>query len=64
MERDEIIQMAIEAFIAFAPPDAIERFANLVAEKEREACAQLCADADKSAHPSDLAEAIRARGQK
>ena len=30
---------------------------------EREACAKVCDAADKSTHPADLAEAIRARGQ-
>ena len=28
---------------------------------EREACAQVCDAADKSTHPSDLAEKIKAR---
>jgi len=31
---------------------------------EREACAKVCDDADKSTHPADLADAIRARGEK
>lgn len=31
--------------------------------KEREACAKVCDEADKSTHPSDLASAIRARGE-
>ncbi len=30
---------------------------------EREACAKVCEAADKSTHPADLADAIRARGQ-
>ena len=38
-------------------------FAALVASAEREACAKVCDAADKSTHPADLAEAIRARGQ-
>jgi hypothetical protein len=29
---------------------------------EREECAKVCAEADKSTHPADLADAIRARG--
>ncbi len=33
-------------------------------EQEREACAKVCDDADKSTHPADLADAIRARGEK
>jgi hypothetical protein len=31
-------------------------------EAEREACAKVCEAADKSTHPADLADAIRARG--
>lgn len=30
---------------------------------EREACAKVCDSSDKSTHPADLADAIRARGQ-
>ena len=33
-----------------------------IAEREREACAKVCEAADKSTHPADLADAIRARG--
>ena len=39
-----------------------EKFAKLVAEHEREQCARVCDAADKSTHPADLADAIRARG--
>ena len=42
----------------------IEYFAELIRQDEREACAKLCDDADKSTHPADLADAIRARGEK
>jgi hypothetical protein len=31
-------------------------------QAEREACAKVCEDADKSTHPADLADAIRNRG--
>ena len=31
---------------------------------EREACAKVCDAADKSTHPAELADAIRARGEK
>jgi hypothetical protein len=37
----------------------LERFANLVAEHEREACAKVC---EEHTIPSELANAIRARG--
>ena len=47
--------------------EALERFAKLVAAKEREACAKLCDDLDDDL-PDGLAgwqygEAIRARGE-
>jgi len=32
-------------------------------QAEREECAKVCEAADKSTHPADLADAIRARGQ-
>jgi hypothetical protein len=32
-------------------------------QAEREECAKVCDAADKSTHPADLADAIRARGQ-
>ena len=40
---------------------ALERFAELVRADEREACAKVCEETDKSTHPADLADAIRAR---
>jgi len=40
----------------------IKRFAFLVAEREREACAKVCEDSVEYAGDT-LAEAIRARGQ-
>ena len=79
MTRDDIIRMAREAGV----PDSwdlnwfdpyYERFANLVAEAEREACAALCFQMwdkwlDKDARDEfvrpdaeDCAAAIRARG--
>ena len=49
MNRKELADMAYEATVvshvdAFYPMtiEALEHFANLVAKKEREACAQLC----------------------
>jgi hypothetical protein len=78
MNREEIIKLAQEAgmqlaWIATAPGpnkmkvlydfDGVQRFAALVAAAEREACAKVCEAADKSTHPADLADAIRARGQ-
>lgn len=45
-------------------PDLLQRFAALVAEHERQECAKVCDAVDKSTHPADLADAIRARGEK
>ena len=68
----EIIEMARQAKLPhywetgdIVCLDAVETFAKLVAEKEREACAKI---ADEWAvgwpHPSEvIAERIRARGQ-
>lgn len=84
MNRDEIIAMATEAGLnsyRIAPSEAVavwERFAALVAAKEREACAQVAEDEDHEvsvrgyyaqlgdarATMRNIAAAIRARGQK
>ena len=79
MTRDDIIRMAREA--GFMPtvlnhwPNELERFADLVAAAEREACAKVCEDlvfsdgnTDKwtitrEKATFDCAAAIRARGQ-
>jgi len=70
MTQDEIIQMAIENTINGLNfnQEGLVRFANLVAAKEREACAKVCEQ-----HPDGMtmlggvyvacAEAIRARGE-
>ena len=67
MTRDTLMQMAYESTVvshldAFYPMtvEALEHFANLVAEKEREVCAQIAMEFWCDAG----AEAIRARGQK
>ena len=67
MNRDDIIRMAREACGEPAWDggvewtwEEVERFANLVAAKEREACAQI---AFNSATYIEAAKAIRARGQ-
>lgn len=85
MTRDEIIRMARDAGLAQLhgqtfpghayTPEALERFAALVAAAEREACAKVC-DQRKIITPewqldqhynqgaSHCAAAIRARGEK
>jgi len=72
MTQDEIIELARQAGVRddehtfeFSQYKYLERFAKLVAEKEREACAKI---ADEWAvgwpHPSQsIAEWIRKRGQ-
>ena len=76
MTRDEIICMAREAGFYFhdagyAPilhavageysEACFERFASLVAEAEREACAKVCEDYGTSNTTKACAQAIRAR---
>ena len=72
MNQDEIIEMArpflwggnvVEGW-TFSSYEQLETFAKLVAEKEREACAKECDNADYlgiAAH--HCANAIKARGQ-
>ena len=43
--------------------DELVILADKIAAAEREACAKVCDAADKSTHPTDLADAIRARGK-
>ena len=73
MNREDIIRMAREVGIDPESDtlcnydgwvDTLVDFAVLVAAAEREACAKVCDEADKSTHPADLADAIRARGRK
>jgi len=75
MTRDDIIRMAREAgfesnslgmtYTSGSLLDLLERFAELVAAAEREACAQICGEVGEhpSLTPRHCAEAIRARGQ-
>jgi len=70
MTQDETIELARQAGahdngyeVRFVEPKYLERFAKLVAEKEREACAKLC-DNKQYVYPyHDLGTLIRARGQ-
>ena len=74
MTTDEIIAMAREAdpfgedgrlfAMASVAPGTLERFAALVAAKEREACAQVCEKCGTSVTTKDCAAAIRARSAK
>jgi len=75
MTKEEIIEMVREAG-GYSPEkypdewrldvDDLSRFAKLVAEKEREACAKIFDDAKgtgRIASCREAADAIRARGQ-
>jgi len=66
MTQDEIIRMARVAGVhddeyrfEFSKYKYLERFAKLVAEAEREACAKIA----EMAEPYKCADLIRARGQ-
>lgn len=75
VSKDEIIEMAREAGIRDCTCDGtkgcLERFAALVAQKEREACAKLCDEMEdqywrstedqSNFTPVDCSDAIRAR---
>jgi hypothetical protein len=69
MNREDIIRMAREAGIANSwdlnwQDKIIERFAELIAKQEREACAKLCEEQyEYYGHDHVFAKAIRARGQ-
>ena len=68
MTRDDIIRMAREAMYLNGDNvpswHELERFADLVAAAEREACAKVADEvANNCLHPDEIAYAIRARGQ-
>lgn len=63
MDREEIIRMARNEYGIYAfTAESLAEFCSLIAADECEACAKVCEAADKSTHPADLADAIRARG--
>lgn len=65
MTKEEIIRMAREADLWLTSPEriaAVERFAALVAAKEREECARLLEDFERFGDTRDCIAAIRARG--
>jgi len=66
MTKEEIIEMAREANLPSClatHPKALERFAKLVAEKEREECAQTVLNIAGFKEYEFAANSIRARGQ-
>jgi hypothetical protein len=62
MTEDEIIEITRGAGGFDATPEFLERFASLVAAKEREACALICDE--HSDDPVYCGDAIRARGER
>jgi hypothetical protein len=70
MTKDDVIRLARKAGIVFDEKaySFYEKFAKLVAEHEREACAKVCDDIDAEYEGEDVlatwcSQAIRARGQ-
>jgi hypothetical protein len=65
MTQDEIIAMAIENTINGLNfnQEGLVRFANLVAAKEREACAKTLESISNAPDMQSYANAIRARGE-
>ena len=77
MTQDEILEMATQVYGECDWHESallhLERFANFVAAKEREACALICDDHHEiwrfgegeysASGPKDCAAAIRARGE-
>jgi hypothetical protein len=67
MNRDDIIRMALEAGTPITPEmkpeDALAIAFALGKAEEREACAKYFEDSDYMMYRSEVARAIRARGQ-
>ena len=64
-EQDEIIEMAEQADLhatLYFRKEQLRKFAKLVAEREREACAKVCDELHKD-WKWRAAESIRARGE-
>ena len=64
-EREKVAAWMMSQGYATGHGDTVEDLLKelewQIAEREREACAKLCEANDKSTHPADLADAIRAR---
>jgi hypothetical protein len=70
MTQDEILEIAKEVYGETVWTEAslarLQQFVNLVAAKEREACAKVCDSfqaRDVGMQPAECAGAIRARGE-
>ena len=64
-DRKQEARFGVDALIGSDSTEQLERFAALVAAKEREACAKACDELGNRFYqfPADCASAIRARGQ-
>jgi hypothetical protein len=62
MTQDEIIEMTRQAGGFDATPKFLERFAKLVTEHEREACAKLCDELDQKLW-EDMGESMSGYGE-
>jgi len=74
MTEDEVIRMAVQCQLVNTSNrdgiymDALQAFAKLVAQHEREACAKVCDELSKKhswegCYANECAEEIRARGE-
>lgn len=66
MTKEEIFSLAEKADLYLASDDSIIKFAKLVAEHEREACAKTAENIssyDRDEPEVSIAKTIRARGQ-
>jgi hypothetical protein len=67
MTQDEIIEMAKQAGLGWAEglggmPEFLERFAKLIAQHERNACAKHLVSLSNAPDVKSYADSIRARG--
>jgi hypothetical protein len=70
MTEDEIIRLAVQCQLANGSNSegiyfqALQSFAKLIAEKEREACARVCEGYIVRGLGAEMARSVRARGNK
>ena len=61
MEALDAHRQVVDDFWKDAPRPCCAKQALVAAKAERDECLKICADADKSTHPAELADKIRAR---
>ncbi len=68
MTEDEIIRLAVQCQLTSNRDgiyfEALQSFAKLIAEKEREACARVCEGYIVRGLGAEMARSVRARGKK